>query len=386
MPMKKEIKRVLYVCSGFSDAFAANIVNMVSESKLLEIYVLVAYKKSNQSRNNYFKVEKNIEFFEYSANPVRRLVDKFYNHALSNKIKKIITAKKIDYVHFLSTEEYLLHYTISQLKKKLSIVYTIHDLDPHETSHGASIKGLKEKLYEKYILWGNKKNIGNADILVTNSRDQYLRAKQIYQEKQVRFHQFPTLITEEIMSGSSTCPELNNINQYILFFGNVYPYKGVELLYKMFLSNELLRSNYYLVIAGSGSWYFERDKNDEKVVRINRYILDSEVKSLFSNAACVVYPYISATQSGVLTLAYKFETPLLVSDVPYFRDNVENYKTGILFKSQDENDLAKKLEELLFQTSIEDMKRHQKQYYEQHYSAESILREIEGVYRTITDK
>ena len=43
---------------------------------------------------------------------------------------------------------------------------------------------------------------------------------------------------------------------------------------------------------------------------INRYIKDSEVAYLYQHAQCVVYPYISATQSGVLSLAFYYQTPV----------------------------------------------------------------------------
>ena len=67
----------------------------------------------------------------------------------------------------------------------------------------------------------------------------------------------------------------------------------------------------------------------------NRYIKDTEVSYLYQHAHCVVYPYISATQSGVLSLAFYYNTPLLASDVPFFKSSLESEGTGLLFKNGD---------------------------------------------------
>ena len=49
-----------------------------------------------------------------------------------------------------------------------------------------------------------------------------------------------------------------------------------------------------------------------------RFIKDSEVRDLFSRAAVVVYPYISATQSGVTSIASYFDKPMVLSDLPFW--------------------------------------------------------------------
>ena len=63
---------------------------------------------------------------------------------------------------------------------------------------------------------------------------------------------------------------------------------------------------------------------------------------MYEQAACVVYPYISATQSGVLSLAFYFRTPTLTSDVP-FRSIIESAGAGMLFKAGDLENLKQKL-------------------------------------------
>ena len=100
---------------------------------------------------------------------------------------------------------------------------------------------------------------------------------------------------------------------------------------------------------------------------------------LYRNAALVVYPYISATQSGVLSLAFYFNIPTLVSDIPYFASLVGDTGTAFLFKTKDKEDLSKQLNNLLGQNQ-ELMKQCQRDYYEKYYSNKSIRNSLLTIY------
>jgi glycosyltransferase involved in cell wall biosynthesis len=360
--------------------FAANIINLVSDSQELEVYAILISRIGIDYRD-YIDIAPNnrIEFWDRPQSLYGKFIEKFYNYKLFQRIKTLVNEHHIDYIHFL-TGDYTLYPFFARLRKMSAIVYTVHDLIPHEFKYKIL---QKDGWYRKYITWGEQKNIKNANILVTCSKNQFKMLRKIYPSKLIYFHQFPPLITQGILSGTDHCPELENIKKYILFFGVIQKYKGVEILYNAFLSKNIFHSNYSLVIAGSGDWYFKRQNEETNVVRIDRYIKDSEIKSLFCNASCVVYPYLSATQSGVLTLAYKFGIPVIASDIPYFSDNAEDNKTVIFFKNKGENDLAAKMEKLLFNTNVEKMKRYQKTYYTQRYSIESIRMKITAIYQPI---
>ena len=93
-----------------------------------------------------------------------------------------------------------------------------------------------------------------------------------------------------------------NVKEYILFFGTVDKYKGVDLLVDAYCN--LTCKSLKLVIAGRG---FDIETHNENIIRINRFIEDEEVAYLFKKAKFIVYPYRSATMSGVLSLAYYFK-------------------------------------------------------------------------------
>lgn len=58
--------------------------------------------------------------------------------------------------------------------------------------------------------------------------------------------------------------------------------------------------------------------------------------ALFQNCSCVVLPYTEASQSGVLSMAYYFGKPVIVSNLPGLREFVVHNKTGYIFRSREE--------------------------------------------------
>ena len=64
------------------------------------------------------------------------------------------------------------------------------------------------------------------------------------------------------------------------------------------------------------------------------------MKDLFSRAGVVVYPYISATQSGVVSIASYFDKPMVVSNLPFFRQTCEGFEGIESFPPNDTQSLA----------------------------------------------
>ena len=157
--------------------------------------------------------------------------------------------------------------------------------------------------------------------------------------------------------------------------------KWVERCIKSVLNQTYKNIELIIINDGSIDNSLEICKKYEKenVIIINRYIKDVEISKIYQNAACVVYPYISATQSGVLSLAYYFKTPILASDVPYFKDNLQLSKAGMLFKTGDIKDLKEKLLFILSSDVIE-LTEHGKEYYNKYYDGIAIRNKLMEIY------
>lgn len=137
--------------------------------------------------------------------------------------------------------------------------------------------------------------------------------------------------------------------RYMLFFGLIRDYKGLDLMLKAYAESEFRKMDVRLIVAGefySGSEkYFELEKElglEGLVIWKCEFVPDSRVKYYFGAADIIVQPYKSATQSGVTQIAYHFEKPMLVTNVGGLSEIVPNGKVGYVVEP-DENEIAEKL-------------------------------------------
>lgn len=378
-------KKILYICTDPAPGmlpFASRIINTMSQAtEDIVIYgIFINQKKfSYQAYIDKRLQNQNFVFIEAANNSAYSLIEKFFPYKILKTINAICKEHDIDLIHCLTTE-FCLGFHLHRIQKKIKIIYTVHDLVPHEEFK----LNLKTIIISEIIRRGVKNNLTNLKILATSSKTQFEQLKIAFPEKLIYYHPFPTLITKQIIEGDSACPELSKIDKYILFFGGINIYKGVDLLYNTFINDKELYNNFHLVIAGSGEWYFDRKVEfEKKIIRINRFIHDSEIKNLFEKANCVVYPYISGTQSGVLSLAYYFGTPLVTSNIPFFLENIEPNKTAFVFENGNTESLNKAIH-LAINSRIDDtFYLNQQLKYKNNYSDESLEKSISNIYKKL---
>lgn len=260
-------------------------------------------------------------------------------------------------------------------KRGVKVLGTVHDLHPHEAK-----KQFYKMIRFKINAARNRDAIRNCSSLVTNALDQYEELKKMFPKKKVSFHAFPSLVSKGIKEGNACPPEIERLQKpYILFFGRIETYKGVDLLCEAYEHSGNLREQYNLVVAGKGLCPYEQSLRENGIIWVNRYIKDEEVAELYKRAKCVVYPYISATQSGVLSLAYYFQVPVLASDIPFFKSAINDNCTGRLFKCNDVDDLSLRLSELL-QADNDEMRMQQLRCYKRDFDGESIRQSLLKIY------
>jgi D-inositol-3-phosphate glycosyltransferase len=138
----------------------------------------------------------------------------------------------------------------------------------------------------------------------------------------------------------------------ILFFGYIRPYKGLAELIKAM--PELDDLPVQLLVAGE---FYEGKKETEDLIQklgfssrvtlLDRYLPNNEIPDYFCAADVVVLPYVSATQSGVVRLAYHYERPVVVTDVGGLAGMVEPGRTGYVVPPRDPHALALAIREAL---------------------------------------
>jgi glycosyltransferase involved in cell wall biosynthesis len=121
----------------------------------------------------------------------------------------------------------------------------------------------------------------------------------------------------------------------ILFFGLIREYKGLDILLEAF--KLLPEDDYQLIIAGEPYGSFDKYQKiidtipqNDRICMSLRYIKDSEVTDYFSAADIAVLPYRSATQSGISSVAYHFEIPMIVTDVGGLKETIGDRGTGLV--------------------------------------------------------
>jgi len=129
--------------------------------------------------------------------------------------------------------------------------------------------------------------------------------------------------------------KLDPAYRYLLFFGFIRDYKGLDWLLKAFADERLRQFPVKLIIAGefytSAEKYYQiiKEKNlSDFVVLRTDFIADNEVAYYFGASDMVVQPYKSATQSGVTQIAFHYNKPMLVTDVGGLSETIPHGKVG----------------------------------------------------------
>ena len=136
---------------------------------------------------------------------------------------------------------------------------------------------------------------------------------------------------------------------YVLLFGRISPYKGVEYLLQAMEIVHQKHPDVKVIIAGSGKIYFDisRYESLEYVEIRNRFIELDELADLIREALFTVCPYTDATQSGVVYSSFALNTPVIATRVGGLPEMIDDGKTGIIIPPKDVTALASAIQSYL---------------------------------------
>jgi glycosyltransferase involved in cell wall biosynthesis len=207
------------------------------------------------------------------------------------------------------------------------VVCIVDNMIPHEKRPG-------DTAFTNYF-------IGAVDAFVTMSREVLGDVKK-FTAKPAFFTPHPVYDSYDApVPKSEACARLgiDPAGRYILFFGFIREYKGLDLLLEAMTDERVRKSGIRLLVAGE---YYNKNLQDQNnqyikdhalenaVIMRTDFIPNSEVRYFFSAADLVVQPYKHATQSGITQIAYHFEKPMVVTNVGGLAEVVPDGRVGFV--------------------------------------------------------
>lgn len=135
--------------------------------------------------------------------------------------------------------------------------------------------------------------------------------------------------------------------KYVLFFGFIREYKGLDLLLKAFAHPEIRKLPVRLIVVGE--FYVDpepylkiisENKIEDLVILKTEFIPNTEVVYYFCASSLVVQPYKDATQSGITQVAFHFNKPMITTNVGGLSEIVIDGKVGYIV-NPDSDEIAR---------------------------------------------
>lgn len=288
---------------------------------------LLFHKEQKDFDNDMFRIE-NTKFWIHTANPVNIA-------KVASKIKEMKPDLVIlEWWHpYFAPCYWILAKCLGDLKK----LFICHNVFPHERFP------LDKKLTKMTLKQGN--------CYIVQSKQDEKDLKTILEHPIYERAVHPTYNAFKFEGMSKVrgreSLKINPEEKIMLFFGFVREYKGLKHLIKAMPMIKKELSNVKLLIVGA----FGEDKQDyltlinenqvgDVIEMYDGYIPDREIEKYFAACDLVVLPYESATQSGIVQIAYGFEKPVVVTNVGGLPDVVTDGRTGYVVEACNPEKLA----------------------------------------------
>ena len=241
----------------------------------------------------------------------------FSNTYVGFKVISFIKKHHINLIHFDTSSGRFMPVLpfVIHIKK----IATVHDPLPHkgeESFKKTLIKYIYSYVIRNYIFYSN------------------FSLSQFNKSSGKSFYKTYTVILKPYSYISQIKTTIQKGQKFILYFGRISPYKGIDFLVDAFSSILAQYPNLHLVIAGKGNddvyskHYLTTPFSN--ITFLNKYISVHDLANLIANAEFIVCPYREATQSGVLMTAFALNKTVLATNVGSFSEYIVNNENGFL--------------------------------------------------------
>lgn len=297
-------------------------------------YPRILFKKEQYDYDNkIFRIE-DARFLINTANPFNWI-------GVAKKIKEI----KPDYIILQWWHPYFVpcYMGLLGLLKKYPSIFICHNILPHERfPFDANLI--------KLVLKNTKGGYVTHALSETNELLKLLPSARVITTVHPTYNAFKlqNMTKEEARNQLNKFLALNPEKKLLLFFGFVREYKGLKYIIKAMPEIMKYDKNIDLMIVGE----FDSDKekylelikethSENNIHIVDGYVPDKEIEPYFAACDLVVLPYESATQSGIVQIAYGFGKPVIATDVGGLPEVVIDGETGYLVKPREPHELSK---------------------------------------------
>ena len=208
--------------------------------------------------------------------------------------------------------------------KQIKVVGLLDNVIPHEHRIG-------DRVFARYMIKSLEGYVAMSEAVLADAKS-FDDSKPLALTPHPLYDNFGTKVTRE---EAITHLGLDAEMRYILFFGLIRDYKGLDLLLRAFADERLRSKKTKLIVAGefySNAELYEQLEREldiaQHIVWYKEFIPADQVRYFFAAADLVAQPYKTATQSGITQIAYHFERPMLVTNVGGLAEIVPNGKVG----------------------------------------------------------
>lgn len=189
----------------------------------------------------------------------------------------------------------------------------------------------------------------DVDYFIVHSKEDHDNLLEYIPDANVKINVHPTYDHFANIYDLNKIEEIKNRKKpnTILFFGVVRPYKGLRYLVEAFPYVLKEIPDAHLLIVGD---FWEKEEDYRQLIKelnigsktelINSYVPNEKVGDYFYRSDCLALPYTSATQSGIVQIAYGFKLPVVVTSVGGLPEVVDDGATGAIVPPENSRALA----------------------------------------------
>lgn len=210
------------------------------------------------------------------------------------------------------------------------VVALLHNIIPHEHRPG-------DRILSRYFVRSTQSFVAMSKAVLEDLGQFDTKKPRAFCPHPLYDHYGELIPKEEARRQLGLDPD----GHYVLFFGFIRAYKGLDLLLEAMGDTRLKEAGIKLIVAGE--FYgdpkpymeqIERLEIKESTLLFTEFIPDDKVNLYFRACDIVVQPYKSATQSGVAQIAFHFEKPMIVTNVGGLAEIVPDGKVGYVVEPE----------------------------------------------------